>query len=152
VRDVVEQRVHGEDDVGVVLAYELTQDPTHCGTEDCADRGEGRLRVARVIDRAPRRPRPSDDRRIEGGKAADYGRTLADQGVGDSDSTRGVQQSQRLGQCVSRRAMTATRVTEENEDARRTAGRSRVEGGGLRYFFRAAARRAIQRMLYAESR
>lgn len=44
-------------------------------------------------------------------------------------------------------AMSATGVAEQDEDARRRAGRSRVEGGGLRYFFRAAARRAIQRML-----
>ena len=54
VRDMVEQRMHRKDDIGVVLLQQLAEHLAHAGTEDRADRGKGGLRVARVVQRAPR--------------------------------------------------------------------------------------------------
>ncbi len=147
VRDVVEQRVHGKDDVGVVLGEEVRHDLAHRRTEDRADRGKRRPRVARVIDRAPGRARPRDHGRVKRRKPADDSGALADERVGDGDDAGRVEKPQRVGQRSGRRAVPAPGVAEKNEDARRAADRGGIERGGFGYRRRAAARRAIQRML-----
>jgi len=48
--------------------------------------------------------------------------------------------------------MTTARIAEQDEDARRAAGRRRIKGGALRYLRRAAARRAIHLMLYEDNK
>ena len=64
VGDVVEKRVDRQDDIGVVLFQELRQHPAHRRPEDGADGGEGRPRVARVVNGTPRRAGTPDHRRI----------------------------------------------------------------------------------------
>jgi hypothetical protein len=71
-----------------------------------------------VIHRAPGGARPADHRRVKRREPANDGGTLADEWVGDYDDARRVEQAQRLSQRVRGRAMTATRVTEQNEDTR----------------------------------
>ena len=62
VGDVVQQRMHRQHDVRVVLLQELAQHFAHGRSEYSADRGERWLRVARVIDRPPRGTRAANDR------------------------------------------------------------------------------------------
>ena len=155
VRDVVEQWMHRQHDVGVVLLQQVAQHPAHGRAEHRSNGGERRLRVARVIDGTPRGARAADHGRVERGEAADHGRSLPDQRIGDRHDAGRVEQLQRVGECAGRGAMAAARVAEENQDSRRAADGCRVErrcGAGFGYLRRAALRRAIHRMLYEDSR
>ena len=152
MRDVVQKRVDREHHVRVVLPEELEHDPAHARSEHRADGGERGLGVARVVHRAPGRPRPPDDRRVEGREPPHDGGPLPDKRIGDCDDAGWVEQLQRVGQGASRGAMPTTRVAEKNEHARRAAGWGWIEGEGLGYLRRAAPRRAIHRMLYVARR
>src|SRR6266704_3365183 len=160
VRDLVQQRMHREDDVGVVLLDQLDDHVAHASSKHRADGGERRLRVARVIHGAPRYPRALDDRRVQSREASHHGRPLRDEWVGDRDLAGGVELFQGVGQCPRRRAVTSARIAEEDQDPRRGALRRRTRGRRAgacvrllgAYLRRAAARRAIHRMLYGASR
>ena len=147
VGDVVEQRVDGEHDIGVVALEELGHDAPHRGSEHRADRREGRPGVARVVEGSPRGAGPADDRRVERRQPAHDGRALADEGVGHGHDAGRVEQLQRVGEGAGRGPMPAAGVAEKNEDPGRAADRGRVERKSFGYRRRAAARRAIHRML-----
>jgi hypothetical protein len=115
---MVQERMDGKYDVGVVLSQQLAQDTAYGRAEHRPYRGKRRLCVARVIDRSPRRARATYDGRVEGRETADDRRTLADEGVGEGDLARWVQKTKRVAQRGGGRAMTASGVAEENEDAR----------------------------------
>jgi len=62
VRDVVQKRMHRQDNVGVVLLEQVGDRVAHPASEHCADGRERRLGVARVVDRAPRHAGALDHR------------------------------------------------------------------------------------------
>src|SRR6266550_4727403 len=81
VADVIQEGVHGEDHVGVVVFQQLDHRFAHAMAEHGADRREGGSSVARVIDGAPRRTRPPDHRRVERRESFDHRRALSDQRI-----------------------------------------------------------------------
>src|ERR1700674_2134215 len=161
VADVVQQRMDRQHDVGVMDFQQVGHCIAYAGAEDCADRGERRPGVAGVVDGAPGGSRPPDHRRVERRQSPDDGWALSDERVGHGDDAGRVEQLERVREGAGCRAVTAARIAEENQDPWRTACRRRLEWRRLRmvgvrragaYFRRAAARRAIHRMLYWASR
>jgi len=67
---MVEQRMDGEDEVGIRLLQRTDDDPPDPSAEDPANRREGRSVVEAVIKGTPDGRRATDDGRIEPGKPA----------------------------------------------------------------------------------
>src|SRR2546428_127597 len=153
---MVEQRMRGKDDVGVVLFHQVDDDVAHAPSERRTDGRKRGLVVARVIDRAPCDPRALNDGRVQRRQPAYHRRPLRDERVGDGDLAGRVELFECVGQRSCRRAMAAARIAEEDQNPGRAALRRWTRGcraeTGVRllgaYLRRAAARRAIQRMLY----
>jgi hypothetical protein len=127
VADLVQERMHRQDDVRIVLLDQLDDYLAHARPEDCADGGEGRLGVAAVIDGAPRGARALDHGRVQRGEAPHHRWALGDQRVGDHDLAGRVELLQRVGQRPRRGAMAAACVAEEDQHAGRASRRSRLQ-------------------------
>ena len=118
VAHVVEQRMHGQDHVRVVLADQLGHRLADARPEQGFDGGERRPRVARVVNGAPGRARALDHRGVERRESPDDRRALRDQRVGDGDNARMVELLERLGQRFGRGSVSAARIAEQDDDPR----------------------------------
>lgn len=116
--DVVEEGVDGEDQVRVVIAKGLVDDAANPTAEDAPDQRECGPVVEPVVDGAPDRRRPLDDRRVKAGQLTDQrGRGIkAEQRVEAGDPDLGIQLQERLLEGLGSGAVATTGVREQDQD------------------------------------